>query len=130
MKSRCRPASAAGTRPRPSPGTACRLDFGEKPRPRARGDLRLGVLIGQVDSAYELYAGGIPIGGVGRLSGPGTAAEPSFDYDRYGIYPVPGKALAADGSLVLALRVLKAPATRSRIGGPVEGPSSPVRSRS
>ena len=100
-----------------------RIDFGEKAAAR-RGDLRLGLLIGQVDSAYELYAGGILLGGVGRL----PPKDPSFDYDRYGIYPVPAAALGPDGSLVLALRVLKAPETRSRIGGPVEGPffSGPI----
>jgi signal transduction histidine kinase len=99
-----------------------KIEFGEKGATK-RGDLRLGLLIGQVDSAYQLYAGGILLGGVGRLpSGPGTAEVPSFDYDRYGIYPVPAAAFGEDGSLVLALRVLKSPVTRSRIGGPVEGP--------
>ena len=83
---------------------------------REIADMRLGVAIGKVDSAYELYAGGLQIGGVGSL--PPT---PQMDYDRHGIYPVPYSAIDAERRLVLALRVWKAPATRSSVGGPHEG---------
>ncbi len=82
-----------------------------------RRDLRLGVTIGKVDSAYELYAGGRLLGGVGALP-----PAPRMDYDRHGTYAVPSDAVDAEGRLVLALRVWKSPETRSDVGGPHEGP--------
>ncbi len=82
-----------------------------------RADLRLAVAIGKVDSAYEIYAGGLLLGGVGDL----PPQVPSMDYDRQAIYPVPAAAIGDDDRLVLALRVWKAPQTRSTVGGPHEG---------
>ncbi|MEM7587380.1 MAG: ATP-binding protein [Acidobacteriota bacterium] len=82
-----------------------------------RADLRLGVTVGKVDSAYEVYAGGRLLGGVGALP-----PQPRIDYDRHGIYAVPATAVDSSGRLVIALRVWKAPATRSSVGGPHEGP--------
>ena len=82
-----------------------------------RADLRLGVAIGKVDSAYEIYAGGLLLGGVGKL----PPQVPSMDYDRQVIYPVPAAAIGDEDLLVLALRVWKAPQTRSTVGGPHEG---------
>ena len=82
-----------------------------------RADLRLGLTLGKVDSAYEIYAGGLLLGGVGAL--PPT---PKMDYDRHALYPIPSAAISTDGRLVLALRVWKAPVTRSTVGGPHEGP--------
>jgi signal transduction histidine kinase/CheY-like chemotaxis protein/HPt (histidine-containing phosphotransfer) domain-containing protein len=76
----------------------------------------LAVLIGNVDSAYEIYAGGQLLGGVGALP---PAAR--MDYDRHRLYMVPPSAVDPDGRLVLALRVWKSPDTESSIGGPVEG---------
>ncbi len=80
-------------------------------------DLRLALRVGKVDSAYEVFAGGFPIGGVGSL--PPT---PRVMYDRHQIHSIPRKALGADGRLVLALRVWKSHDTTPRAGGPVEGP--------
>lgn len=87
------------------------------PAREERAELRLGILIGKVDSAYELYAGGVKLGSVGELP-----PAPRMDYDRHGIYPVPAGAVDESGRLVVALRVWKSPATRSDVGGPVEGP--------
>jgi diguanylate cyclase (GGDEF)-like protein len=60
----------------------------------------LAVQIGKVLSAYELYAGGELIGGVGKLPPLSEA-----NYDEMRIYPLPVSAIDADGTLVLALRV-------------------------
>lgn len=78
---------------------------------------RLAVAIGMVDSAYEVYAGGMLLGGVGRLP-----PAPSAAYDRRRIYPVPRAAIDGHGRLVLALRIWKGPDTRGTTGAPVEGP--------
>ncbi len=78
--------------------------------------LRLGVTIGKVDSAYEIFAGGVRLGGVGALP-----PMPIVDYDRHGTYAVPWQAVDARGRLVLALRVWKSPETRGDVGGPHEG---------
>lgn len=59
----------------------------------------LGVSIGKVMSAYELYAGGELLGGVGKLP-----PQSETDYDRTRVFPVPISAIAQDGTLVLALR--------------------------
>jgi len=80
-------------------------------------DARLAVALGKVDSAYEVFAGGERLGGVGALP-PAARAE----YDRHGIYPIPARAIAPDGRLVVALRIWKSPETNSRAPGLVEGP--------
>ncbi len=85
--------------------------------PGSRSDLGLGLTLGGVDSAYQVYAGGILLGGVGAFP-----PSPRLDYDRHGTYPVPVRAIGEDGRLVIALRVWKSPETRSDVGGPVEGP--------
>ena len=84
--------------------------------PRQRRRLRLGVTIGKVDSAYEIFAGGKRLGGVGKMP-----PAPSMDYDRHATWEVPWQAVDARGRLVLALRVWKSPETRSDVGGPHEG---------
>ena len=61
---------------------------------------QLGIRIGKVLSAYELYAGGKLLGGRGKLP---PLSEP--DYDQEHIYPLPTSAIAADGTVVIALRV-------------------------
>ncbi len=76
----------------------------------------LGVKIGKVDSAYEIFAGGIPLGGVGAMP-----PSPSMDYDRHATFAVPQQAVDPQGRLVLALRVWKSPETRGDVGGPHEG---------
>ncbi len=80
-------------------------------------DARLAVAIGRVDSAYEVFAGGVMLGGVGAMP-PSAWAE----YDRHGIYPIPPSVIGPDGRLVLAVRVWKSPETNSRAPGLVEGP--------
>jgi uncharacterized membrane protein len=78
---------------------------------------RTALLIGKVDSSYEVYAGGLYLGGVGRLP-----PDPEIDYDRHGLYTVPPAAIAPDGELVIALRIYKSPQTRGTLGVPHEGP--------
>jgi len=61
---------------------------------------QLGIRIGKVMSAYELYAGGKLLGGRGKLP---PLSEP--DYDQEYIYPLPISAISEDGTVVIALRV-------------------------
>ena len=61
---------------------------------------QLGVRIGKVMNAYELYAGGKLLGGVGKLP---PLAE--INYDRQKVHVLPLSAIAEDGTLVLAMRV-------------------------
>jgi diguanylate cyclase (GGDEF)-like protein len=78
----------------------------------------LAVTLGKVHSAYELYAGGRFIGGVGSLP-----PSPQIVYDRYGTFDIPPDAIGPDGRLVLALRVWRAAqVARTWEGGPYEGP--------
>jgi signal transduction histidine kinase/DNA-binding NarL/FixJ family response regulator len=74
------------------------------------GDMPLGVSFRNVSTGYELYAGGELLGGLG---GP----PPDMEYDRHATYAVPRHAVAADGTLVLALRVWRDPAVGKRSGG-------------
>jgi signal transduction histidine kinase/CheY-like chemotaxis protein len=76
----------------------------------------IAVLVSKVDSAYELYAGGTLLGGVGALP-----PQPRIDYDRHRLYVIPESAIEQDGTLLLAFRVWKSPETESSVGGPVEG---------
>ncbi len=80
-------------------------------------DLRLGLWLGKVCCAYEVYAGGQLLGGVGS-----RPPEPSIDYDRHAIYSVPAAAIEPDGRLVLALRVWKPLDLPGEVAGPDEGP--------
>ncbi|MEH6611733.1 MAG: diguanylate cyclase [Halioglobus sp.] len=61
---------------------------------------QLGLQIGKVMNAYELYAGGELLGRVGKFP---PLAE--IDYDRKKVFALPASAIGEDGSLVLALRV-------------------------
>lgn len=61
---------------------------------------RLGVRIGKIHNAYELYAGGKLLGGVGKLP-----PLHEVNYDRIRVFPLPQDAVSADGELLLALRV-------------------------
>ncbi len=81
------------------------------------GHGELGLTLGKIDSAYEVYAGGILLGGVGALP-----PAPRMEYDRHRTYPVPERAIAPDGLLTVALRVWKSPARRGDVGGPYAGP--------
>lgn len=64
----------------------------------------LAVTIGNVMSAYEMYAGGERLGSVGLL--PPT---PEARYDEKRTWSIPSDAVSADGTLVLALRVWRNP---------------------
>jgi len=69
--------------------------------PDQRAELpHLGVRMGKVLSAYQLYAGGELIGEVGKMP---PLSE--VNYDRKRVFAIPPSAIAADGTLVLALRV-------------------------
>ena len=87
------------------------------PTPEERAPLRLGLALGKVDSAYEVYAGGERLGGVGALPPVGR-----MDYDRHAIYFVPTSAIEPGGRLVVALRTWKPEVTSPAVPGPVEGP--------
>jgi hypothetical protein len=82
-----------------------------------RADLDLGLRLGKVTSAYEVYAGGIYLGGVGSL--PPT---PKINYDRHRVYAIPMRAIDEKGQLLLALRVWKSSALPMELRGPHEGP--------
>jgi signal transduction histidine kinase/HPt (histidine-containing phosphotransfer) domain-containing protein/ActR/RegA family two-component response regulator len=63
----------------------------------------LAVSIGSINSAYQLFAGGQNLGGVGALP-----PNPAAVFDKFQIYPIPVSAIGDDGKLVLALRVWRA----------------------
>ena len=85
--------------------------------PQAAPRRGLGVTLGKVDSAYELYAGGRLLGGVGRIP-----PEGRVEYDRHATYSLPEAAFSPGGRLVLAVRVWTAPDAGTGKGGLVEGP--------
>lgn len=64
----------------------------------------LAVTVGNVSSAYELYAGGIKIGSVGRLP-----PEPISIYDRKQTFAIPAAAVDDAGNVVLAMRIWRNP---------------------
>ena len=80
-------------------------------------DQALGLTLGKIDSAYELYVGGHRLGGAGTLP-----PNPRMEYDRHRTYAIPSSARAPDGSVVIALRVWRHPRKISSAAGPVEGP--------
>ena len=90
---------------------------GRGPSPEQRSNLRLGLTLGKIDSAYEVFVGGRRLGGVGALP-PASRIE----YDRHRIYTIPSAALGPEGRLVIALRVWKSTQTSGMVGGPYEGP--------
>jgi len=75
----------------------------------------LAVSIGSITSAYELYAGGQKLGGVGALP-----PNPQPVFDKFQTYPIPVTAIGDDGKLVLALRVWRAPGGAEN--NPYQGP--------
>ena len=81
-------------------------------------DFELALRTGKVMSAFEVYAGGERVGGVGKLP---PLAE--INYDRMKVLPIPRAAIGADGTLVLALRVWGGPLASVSVwgGGPYEG---------
>jgi signal transduction histidine kinase/CheY-like chemotaxis protein/HPt (histidine-containing phosphotransfer) domain-containing protein len=81
-----------------------------------RSPTSLALTMGSVDSAYELYAGGQRLGGVGALP-----PDARLEYDRHATFVIPREAVDDRGRLVLAVRVYKAPITTRWGGGLVEG---------
>jgi signal transduction histidine kinase/CheY-like chemotaxis protein len=78
---------------------------------------RVAVMLGAVESAYEFYAGGQLLGGIGQL--PPQASE---RYDQHAVYQIPSTAISPDGQLVLAMRVWRSEdAGSSGSSGPYEG---------
>jgi diguanylate cyclase (GGDEF)-like protein len=79
---------------------------------------QLGVRLGKVLSAYEIYAGGQLLGGAGRLPPVGEV-----DYDRKRVYQLPHSAFGEDGRLLLALRVWggERASMEAWSGGPIAG---------
>jgi signal transduction histidine kinase/DNA-binding response OmpR family regulator len=77
----------------------------------------LGLTIGKVDSAHEVYVGGRHLGGVGSLP-----PRPRALYDQRRTYAVPEEAIDSEGRLVVALRAWKSPETRGSVGHLYEGP--------
>ncbi len=75
-------------------------------RPAVRETLgALAVTIGNVMSAYEIYAGGEKLGSIGRLP-----PEPESRYDERTTWAIPASAVREDGRLVIALRIWRSPA--------------------
>ncbi|NJL28025.1 MAG: hypothetical protein HC897_09045, partial [Thermoanaerobaculia bacterium] len=77
----------------------------------------LAVRVGEVLGAYEIYAGGRRLGGVGGL--PPIAR---LEFGRYRTYPVPPETIGDDGRLVLALRVWNPRIAGLSAAGVVSGP--------
>ncbi len=71
---------------------------------------RLGLAVANVSTGYELYAGGELLGSV---AGP----PPAMAYERHRTFAIPRRAVAPDGTLVLAFRVWRADAVGRRSGG-------------
>ncbi len=78
-------------------------------------DTALGLTVGNVSTGYELYAGGHLLGAV---AGP----PPAMAYDRHATFAIPRRAVAADGTLVVAFRVWRHEAVGRRSGGIRQAP--------
>ena len=84
--------------------------------PQNRAALPLGISVGYVDSSYQLFAGGIRLGGVGNLP-----PNPRLEYDRRKAYYLPESAVDASGKVVIAVRVWKDPSMNATLGGFYQG---------
>lgn len=86
--------------------------------PKFRQHLALGLRLGEIMHAYEVYAGGQLIGGVGKLPPLGE-----IDYDQQRVLLIPHDAVGEDGRLVLAMRVWGGPdyLVRHWAPGPYDG---------
>ena len=78
-------------------------------------DQLLGVTLGKVNAAYELYVDGVNVGGVGQLP-----PNPAQVYDRYATYALPLAGSRPD--VTLALRVWRPSDRRPGESGPTNGP--------
>lgn len=81
------------------------------------GDTVLGLRLGEVFAAYELFVGGERIGGVGALP-----PRPELAYDQHRTFQIPRGAIGVDGRLAIALRIWRAPPRASGLGGITRGP--------
>ncbi|MEZ5490921.1 MAG: response regulator [Gammaproteobacteria bacterium] len=78
----------------------------------------MAIMLGAVESAYEIYAGGQKLGGIGQLP-----PEASPRYNQHAIYEIPPTALNNRGELLLALRVWRYEGIGSGgASGPYAGP--------
>jgi signal transduction histidine kinase len=93
-----------------------RLHVRLSPLVAARAPVRLGLTLGLVDSSYQVYAGGLLLGGVG-----GLPPRPRMEYDRIRTYFIPPSAVGPDGEVVIALRVWKSDIKDENLGGPYHG---------
>ena len=73
-------------------------------------DVVLGLRMRNVSTSYEVYAGGERIGSLGGL-------PPEMAYDWHRTFTVPRRTIAADGTLVLAVRIFRADAVGKLSGG-------------
>ena len=89
---------------------------------QASADRRLALTLGKVESAYEVFAGGIRLGGVGAPPPSARAGGGRMLYDRHLTYVVPAHTVDEGGRLVLALRVWKSPSRGGDIGALYSGP--------
>ena len=82
----------------------------------------LGIAMGRVNSAYEIWVGGELLGGVGKLpADPRSATGGEVDYDKRVVWPVPAHVIGPRGEVAIALLVWTDPGLGA-IGGPHEGP--------
>ncbi|MBL4820518.1 MAG: hypothetical protein JKY98_05945, partial [Gammaproteobacteria bacterium] len=88
-------------------------------QPDAREQLSaLAVMLGAVESAYEFYAGGQKLGGIGQLP-----PQPSPLYNQHAVYRIPSSAIDSQGQLVLAMRIWRSESARANSPtGPYGGP--------
>jgi diguanylate cyclase (GGDEF)-like protein len=74
-------------------------------RPEVLSELdQLGISMGKVHSAYELYVNGVLLGGVGRVP-----PEPVMVHDQMRIYSIPRSLVQDNGLLTVAVRVWRDP---------------------
>ena len=78
----------------------------------AEASAHLGLRLGDVFSAYELYVDGELLGGVGQLP-----PEPRMEWSRHATYSIPPPSAQVDRRLVLALRVWRTPVAGRGLGG-------------
>jgi signal transduction histidine kinase/CheY-like chemotaxis protein/HPt (histidine-containing phosphotransfer) domain-containing protein len=77
----------------------------------------LALTVGKVDSAYEVFVGGVRLGGVGSLP-----PNPRVAYDRHRTYAIPPSVIESSGRVVIAVRVWNSPETNARVPSLIEGP--------
>ncbi len=89
----------------------------ESEREPAVDQPQLGLRIGDVFSAYELYVDGVLLGGLGALP-----PEPRMEWSHHATYPITPRAMLEDRQLVIALRVWRTSAAGRGLGGILNEP--------